>query len=138
MGNLFQNEQEAISTLLYSVAVVDANLTVHENKKIANTLAYCSKFAGLDLSPLVAKAFSIIRKTAITTIMDEAVLFISDHFKPTLYAMVCDLLSFDGNINDADVSILSFLSIKLGLSDTEKNAIDKSFKTRYAYNYNIE
>lgn len=133
---LIQNEQEAVGLLLYSAIGIDGELTDHEAKKISNMLVFCSIFRGHNIQDITRKYFTYQSQYNPVDIIEASTSYISEPFKPTLFAMLCDLLCSDGNTNDTDIALLGMVANKLQIDDYLP--IATTFITRYAFNYNIE
>lgn len=131
-----QTEQEAAGFLLYAAIEIDGKLTDHEIGKISNTLVFCNLFKGHDLKAITQKYFVYKNLYDSVDIIDHSTSHISEVFKPTLFAMLCDLLCSDGNTNETDIALIGLVANKLQIEDYLP--IATTFVKRYAFNYDIE
>lgn len=112
-----QGEQEA------AVAILFGNLQ-HSGKPIQNRhiehlsrmLLLNQKFAQHPLQPLAENAVPLLKAFGSRTVIEHACPLITESFRETLFAMVCELMTGDGELNDPESEIVGLTALYLGVS----------------------
>src|SRR5688500_5027861 len=130
-------EQEAAVCIFYTAVSFDGNLTDFEIHKVSNTLVTCRKFEGLDFKEVLAKYFDLKSKFSDIELLKHAARYVTEDFKKTLFAMICDLLCSDGETSDTDVNLMIFMAGHIGIEEEYSTPIANTFMLRYTWNYQI-
>lgn len=111
------NEQEA------AVAILFANLQ-HSGKPVQNRhvehlsrmLMLNQKFVHRDLQAMAEKALPLLKALGSRIVIEHSAPLISESFKETLFAMVCELMTGEGELNEAESEIVGLTALYLGVS----------------------
>jgi len=110
------NEQEA------AVAILFACLQ-HSGKPIQNRhvehlsrmLLLSQKFAQFNLQPLAEKALPLLKAFGSRTVLEHSAPLITESFKETLFAMICELMTGEGELNEHESEIVGLTALYLGV-----------------------
>lgn len=111
------NEQEAAVAILFTCLQ-------HSGKPIQNRhiehlsrmLLLSQKFAQFPLQPLAEKALPLLKAFGSRTVIEHSAPLITESFKETLFAMLCELMTTDGELNEAESEIVGLTALYLGVS----------------------
>jgi hypothetical protein len=111
------NEQEAAVAILFSCLQ-------HSGKPIQNRhiehlsrmLLLNQKFAQFPLQPLAEKVLPLLKGFGSRTVIEHSAPMISESFKETLFAMICELMTGDGELNEAESEIVGLTALYFGVS----------------------
>ena len=111
------NEQEAAVAILFGCLQ-------HSGKPIENRhiehlsrmLLLSQKFAHHDLQPLADKALPLLKTYGSRMVIEHSAPFISDSFRETFFAMICELMTSDGELNEQESEIVGLTALYLGVS----------------------
>ena len=110
-------EQEA------SVAILFGCLQ-HSGKPIQNRhiehlsrmLLLSRKFTGFELQPLAEKVLPLLKAFGSRMVIEHSAPFISESFRETFFAMICELMTEDGELNELESEIVGLTALYLGVS----------------------
>src|SRR5437763_1574497 len=103
MNFSIETEQEAAVAVLFScVMYKHKNLTQSQIDQLSRIVVLCSKFKGTDLNNLTIKAISLQTGADSQTIIEQSAPLISEDFRETLFAMVCEVVTNKGSIDDSE------------------------------------
>jgi uncharacterized tellurite resistance protein B-like protein len=112
-----QNEQEAAVALLFACVMHESkNISESRIEHLSRMLVLCSKFRGHDLNEMSAKALSLFSTEGSKAVIEKAAPLISPEFRETLFAMTCEMMTDDGNINEQESELLGMVALYLGMS----------------------
>ncbi len=112
-----ENEQEAAVTILFaSVLYQDKILKESEIEHLSRMLVLSSKFKGSSLNDLTKKALSLQAIHGSKMLIEQSAPLISENFRETLFAMVCEIMTADGTVNDQESELLAMMALYMGLS----------------------
>ena len=114
--NMVDEQEAAVALLFASVLKTDKNLSEAVIEQLSRMLVLSSKFKGHSLNDLSAKALASFTSKGRTALIEEAAPLISDEFKETLFAMICELVTNDGSVNDDESEVLGHIALRLGIS----------------------
>lgn len=111
------NQQEAAVAILFGCLQ-------HSGKPIQNRhiehlsriLLLNQKFVQFPLQPLAEKALPLLKTFGSRTVIEHSAPMISESFKETLFAMICELMTGDGELNEAESEIVGLTALYLGVS----------------------
>src|SRR5438270_9002842 len=111
------NEQEAAVAILFaclhhSGKVVSGQQVEH----LSRMLLLSKKFLHQDLQPLAEKALPLLKAFGSRTVIEHSAPLISDSFRETLFAMVCELMTSNGELNEAESEIVGLTALYLNVS----------------------
>jgi uncharacterized tellurite resistance protein B-like protein len=113
----FNNEQEAAVALLFACVMHESkNISESRIEHLSRMLVLCSKFRGHDLNAMSAKALSLFTSEGSKSVIENAAPVISPEFRETLFAMTCEMITDDGNINEVESELLGMVALYLGMS----------------------
>jgi uncharacterized tellurite resistance protein B-like protein len=111
-----ENEQDAAVTILFaSVLYQDKILKESEIEHLSRMLVLSSKFKGSSLNDLTKKALSLQAIHGSKMLIEQSAPLISENFRETLFAMVCEIMTADGTVNDQESELLAMMALYMGL-----------------------
>jgi hypothetical protein len=130
------NEQEASVAIILSCmigqrdqAVIDAQF-----RHLSRMLTLSAKFQGYSLEGLARKAMPLLAAYGNRSVIEYSAPFISDTFRETLFAMICDLLTTDGELTAAESEIVGLAAMCLGISIELMRVMIATFLMRNRWN----
>src|SRR5215211_1062695 len=116
MNNPIETEQEAAVAMLFSCAMhKHKNLTQSQVDQLSRIVVLCSKFKGTDLNALTIKAISLQKEQDTKTIIEQSAPLITEEFRETLFAMICEVVTNSGSIDDNDSEVLGMVALYLNI-----------------------
>lgn len=111
------NEQEAAVAILFG-CLHHSGKPVHNRhiEHLSRMLLLNQKFSQFDLQPLAEKVLPFLKAFGSRTVIEHSAPLISESFKETLFAMVCELMTGDGDLNEAESEIVGLTALYLGVS----------------------
>ena len=138
MNLTIETEQEAAVAMLFScVMYKHKNLTQSQIDQLSRIVVLCSKFKGTDLNELTIKAISLQTQQEPKTIIEESASFISEDFRETLFAMICEVVTNKGNIDDKESEVLGMVALYLTIPVERMRIILTAFLIRNKWNVQI-
>jgi hypothetical protein len=114
-----KNEQEAWVAIMYACIAADGDVSEAETDKMIQFLVYKSMFKGDNIIQDLYKPAMIAQKQiGSKLVIDSSTSLIGDDSKPTLFALVMELLLADGILGDQEKEIVHYLSESLKLDST--------------------
>ncbi len=114
---VLQNEQEATVAILFGC--LQNSGTPLQNRHIehlSRMLLLSNKFHGFDLQPLAEKALPLLKAFGSRTVIEHSAPLISEGFRETVFAMVCELMTGDGELSDGESEIVGLTALYLRVS----------------------
>jgi hypothetical protein len=114
MNITIETEQEASVALLFACVMhQNHDLTQSQVDQLSRILVMCAKFRSTDLNELTKKAIILQSQHDIRNVMEQCAPLISEEFKQTLFAMVCEMLTQDGQVNESKSEIIGMAALFL-------------------------
>ncbi len=138
MDITIETEQEAAVVMLFScVMYKHKNLTQSQIDQLSRMVVLCSKFTGTDLNNLTIKAVSLQSKHDSKTIIEQSAPLISGEFRETLFAMICEVVTNKGSINESESEVLGMVALHLAIPVERMRIILTAFLIRNKWNVQI-
>ena len=114
---VIENEQEAAVAILFSCLIHQPE-SAHKNsvEHISRMLLLSSKFSGHSLRSLAGKAMPLIKIHGDHVVIQHCAPLISNGFKETLFAMICELLTGNGELSEKESEVIGLVAMHLGIS----------------------
>lgn len=130
------NEQEASVAIMLSCMmqqqkqhIIDAQF-----RHLSRMLLHSAKFTGYYLEDLVEKAMPLLAAYGNKNVIEYSARFISNDFRETLFAMVCELMTTDGELSAAESEIVGLTALYLGISIELMRVMITTFLMRNRWN----
>ena len=129
------SEQEAAVAILFSCVLHD-HLEERQNKveHISRMLMLSSKFEGHSLQELAGKAIPLVNTSGHELVIAHCAPYITESFRETLFAMVCELLTGDGRLSFKESEQVGLAALYLGISIEMMQVMINIFLIRNRYN----
>lgn len=131
-----QNEQEAAVAIMLSCMakqhkqhVIDAQF-----RHLARMTLLSSKFYGHALEPLIEKSMALLSAYDGKAVIEYSAPFISDTFRDTLFAMICELMTTDGDLNPSESEAVGLAALHLNISIEQMRGMLATFLIRNKWN----
>jgi uncharacterized tellurite resistance protein B-like protein len=111
------NQQEAAIGIMYACMAVDGNVSEIETDKMLQLAVYKEQFTNHDIVEYYKRVAIIHRSLGSKSIIESAASKIDSKFKPTLFALIMDLVLSDGILDDKEKEIAEFLAGALKIED---------------------
>lgn len=112
-----KNEQEAWVAIMYSCMATDGDVSEIEINKLANFLVFKTMFKGHNIvEDLYKPAMHTQKQIGSKEVIDSSVSSITDGNKPTLFALVMEILLADGVLGPEEQEIAEYLTNALNLN----------------------
>jgi uncharacterized tellurite resistance protein B-like protein len=132
------NEQEAAVAILFaSVMSGGRTLTQSQIEQLSRMLVLSSRFKGSSLNELSVKALSLQAAHGSRVVIENAAPMVAGDFKETLFAMCCEIMTADGNVDEQESEILAMVALYLGLSIENMKMMLTTFLIRNRWNVQI-
>lgn len=110
-------EQEAAVAILFaSVMNGRQNLASSEVDQLSRMLVLSSKFKETSLNDHTVKALSLHAKHGSKLIIEHSAPLITEEFRETLFCMCCEMITFNGKVDEKESEVLALVALHLGLS----------------------
>jgi len=110
-------EQEAAVAILFGCLQASGKPVSNRHvEHLSRMLLLSQKFAHHNLQPLAEKALPLLKAFGSRTVIEHSAPLITESFKETLFAMVCELMTGDGDLNEAESEIVGLTALYLGVS----------------------
>lgn len=114
-----KNEQEAWVAIMYACIAADGDVSEAETDKMIQFFVFKTMFTGHDIiEDLYKPALTAQKQIGSKVVIDSSTSLISEDGKPTLFALVMELLLADGILGDQEQEIAEYLSESLQLEST--------------------
>ncbi len=138
MNFTIETEQEAAVAMLFScVMYKHKNLTQSQIDQLSRIVVLCSKFKGADLNELTIKAISLQAQQDTKTIIEQSAPLISEEFRETLFAMICEVITNHGNVDEKESEVLGMVALYLNIPVERMRIILTAFLIRNKWNVQI-
>lgn len=131
-----ENEQEAAISIMLSCMIGQPNQQVIDAqfRQLSRMVLFSAKFQGHPLEPLVEKAMPLLAAYGTKNVLEYSAPFITDSFRETLFAMICELLTMDGELTAAESEIVAMAALHLGISMELMRVMITTFLLRNRWN----
>lgn len=131
-----ENEQEA------SIAIILCCMTGQQDQHVIDAqfrhlsrmVLLSLKFKGHSLEVMAEKAMPLLAAYGSKNVIEYCAPFIPDNFKETLFAMICDLLTTNGELSAAESEIAGLAAMHLGISIELMRVMIATFLMRNRWN----
>lgn len=113
------------------------SLTSSEVDQLSRAIVLSSKFKGTDLNALSVKAISLLQESDTKTTLEQAAPLISDDFRETLFAMVCEIVTNKGAIDEKQSEVLGMAALFLQIPVERMRILLTAFLIRNRWNVQI-
>jgi uncharacterized tellurite resistance protein B-like protein len=138
MDLTIETEQEAAVAMLFAcVMYKHKNLTQSQIDQLSRIVVLCSKFKGTDLNDLTIKAVSLQTKHDSKTIIEQSAPLISEEFRETLFAMICEVVTNNGSLDETESEVLGMVAMYLTIPVERMRIILTAFLIRNKWNVQI-
>lgn len=111
------NEQEAAVAILFGCLRHSGKPVYnHHIEHLSRMLLLSEKFGQIDLQPMAEKAIPLLKTFGSRTVIEHSAPLITESFRETLFAMVCELMTSDGELNEVESEIVGLTALYLGVS----------------------
>jgi len=111
------NEQEAAVAILFGCLRHSGKPVYnHHIEHLSRMLLLSEKFGQMDLQPMAEKAIPLLKAFGSRTVIEHSAPLITESFRETLFAMVCELMTSDGELNEVESEIVGLTALYLGVS----------------------
>src|SRR5689334_11666808 len=105
-----QTEQEAAVAILFACVMNETgSLPQSQIEHLSRILVLSSKFRGHDLNELSGKALTLFTSEGSKAVIEKCAPFISEDFRETLFAMVCEMMTDNGTVNESESELLGMV-----------------------------
>ena len=109
-------EQEAAVAILFGCLQHSGKpIQNRQVEHLSRMLLLNQKFVHHDLQPLAEKALPLLKSFGSRTVIEHSAPFITESFKETLFAMVCEIMTGDGELNEQESEIVGLTALYLGV-----------------------
>ena len=112
-----QNEQEAAVAILFGCLQHSGKpLQNRHIEHLSRMLLLSEKFVHSDLQPLAQTVIPLLKSYGSKAVIEHSALLISEAFKEPLFAMICELMTSDGELSETESQIVGLTALYLGVS----------------------
>ena len=110
------NEQEAAVAILFGCLQHSGKpVSGQQVEHLSRMLLLNKKFLQQDLQALAEKALPLLKAFGSRTVIEHSAPLISESFRETLFAMVCEIMTGDGELNEVESEIVGLTALYLGI-----------------------
>ncbi|HUC81541.1 MAG TPA: hypothetical protein VMR70_11530 [Flavisolibacter sp.] len=114
---IIENEQEAAVAILFGCLRHSGKPVYnHHLEHLSRMLLLNQKFGQTELQPMAEKAIVLLKAYGSRTVIEHSAPLISEGFRETLFAMVCELMTGDGELNETESEIVGLTALYLGVA----------------------
>lgn len=133
-----QNEQEAAVAILFACLLgQNKSLEPDEVEHLSHMLVHSSKFADYSLQELVVKVVPWFSTTNSKVVIEQSSAFISEGFRETLFAMICEIMTREGALDESESEVVGLAALYLGLSIELMRGMLSTFLIRNRWNVKV-
>jgi hypothetical protein len=112
----------------------DQRLIDAQFRHLSRMLALSQKFRGHSLEVMAGKAMPLLAAYGSKNVIEYCAPFIPDNFKETLFAMICELVTTDGELSQTESEVISVAALCLGISIELMRVMIATFLMRNRWN----
>ena len=131
-----KNEQEASVAIMLSCMMgqqeqdaIDAQF-----RHLSRMISHSAKFSGFYLEDLIKNAMLLLAAYGNKSVIEYSAPFITMDFRETLFAMVCELMTTDGELSAVESEIVGLTALYLGISIELMRVMITTFLMRNRWN----
>lgn len=130
------NEQEAAVAIILSCMTgqQDQQVIDAQFRRLSHMLLHSAKFQGYSLEALAGKAMPLLAAYGAKNVIEYSAPFVSDNFRETLFAMICELLTADGQLTETESERTGLAALHLGISIELMRVMITTFLLRNRWN----
>jgi uncharacterized tellurite resistance protein B-like protein len=131
-----ENEQEAAVAIMLSCMMGQQNqhLIDAQFRHLSRMLSLSLKFRGHSLEAMAEKAMPLLATYGSKNVIEYCASFIPDNFKETLFAMICELVTADGELLETESEVLGVAALHLDISIELMRVMIATFLMRNRWN----
>jgi hypothetical protein len=130
-----ENEQEAAVAILLSCMIgQDQHEIDYQFRHLPLMLAGSQKFQHHSFEFMVKKAMPLLAAYGNKAVIEFCAPFIPDNFKETLFAMICELLTGNGELSETESEVLGIVALHMGISIELMRVMIATFLMRNRWN----
>lgn len=131
-----ENEQEAAVAIILSCMTgqQDQQLIDAQFRHLSRMFLFSAKFRGYPLEQLAEKAMPLLAAYGSKNVIEYSASFIPDNFKETLFAMICELVTTNGELTETESEVLGVAAVSLGISIELMRVMIATFLMRNRWN----
>jgi uncharacterized tellurite resistance protein B-like protein len=112
-----QSEQQAAIAILFGCMQHSGKPVQNRHvEHLSRLLLLNQKFVHLDLQSLAEKVLPLLKAYGSRTVIEHAAPLISQSFRESLFAMICELMTGDGELSETESEIVGLSALYLGVS----------------------
>ncbi len=112
-----QSEQEAAIAILFGCLQHSGKPVQNRHvEHLSRLLLLNQKFVHLDLQSLAEKVLPLLKVYGSRTVIEHAAPLITQSFRESLLAMICELMTGDGELSETESEIVGLSALYLGVS----------------------
>ncbi|HVF81554.1 MAG TPA: hypothetical protein VM884_06455 [Flavisolibacter sp.] len=112
-----QNEQEAAVAVLFACLQHSGNAVQNRHiEHLSRLLLLSQKFGNFELPQLAQKVLPLLKAHGSRIVIEHSAPLITESFRETLFAMVCELMTGDGELSETESEIVGLTALYLGVS----------------------
>lgn len=132
---VFANEQEAAVALLFGCLQQSGRpIQTRQVEHLSRMLLLSRKFASSDLQALAQKVLPVLQIYGNRLVIEHSAAFVSEGFRETLFAMVCEVMTADGELSETDSEVVGLTALYLGVSVELMRLMIATFLIRNRWN----
>lgn len=132
---VIENEQEAAVAILLSCLVHQPESSHKSSlEHISRMLLLSSKFNGHSLRNMASKAMPMIKIHGDNVVIQHCAPLVSEGFRETLFAMICELLTSNGELSEKESEVIGLAAMHLGISIDMMRVMISTFIIRNRWN----
>ncbi len=131
-----ENEQEASVAIILSCMIGQQNQNIIDAqfRHLSRMVSFSLKFRGYSLEALAEKAMPLLAAYGSKNVIEYSAPFIHDNFRETLFAMICELMTTNGELSAAESEIVGLAALYLGISIELMRVMVATFLMRNRWN----
>ena len=131
-----ETEQEAAVAIILSCMIgqQDQQVIDAQFRQLSRMLFQSAKFQGHSFEAMVSKAMPLLAAYGNQSVIEYSAPFISDTFRETLFAMICELITADGELSETESRIVGLTAVSLGISIELMRVMIATFLMRNRWN----
>lgn len=136
LPHTIESEQEAAVAIILSCMIgqPDQRLIDAQFRHLSRMLALSAKFHGHPLESLAQKAMPLLAAYGNKPVIEYSASYITENFRETLFAMICELLTTNGDLTESESEIVGLAALHLGISIELMRVMIATFLMRNRWN----
>ncbi len=132
------DEHEAAVAILFSCVLhKNKNLTQPQVEQLSRMLVLSSRFKDAPLNELTVKALSLQSVYGSKTVIEESAPLVADDFKETLFAMTCEMMTTEGQVDERESEIIALTALSLGITMEVMKMMLTTYLVRNRWNIKV-